>query len=109
VDATFNIEKGVLNNVDVVRAIQSPSRDGVRGGRTTFNSLTGSMQFAGKNYSFRQLQLASGPMQASGNVDVAANGDLSGRISAELGSKTFVVAKGTLNVTGNLKTPVLKP
>ena len=108
VDATFNIEKGVLSNVDIVRAIQSPSRDGVRGGRTAFNSLTGSMQFTGKNYSFRQLQLASGPMQANGNVDVAANGDLSGRVSAELGTKTMIVAKGTLNVTGNLKTPVFK-
>ncbi len=108
VDATFNIEKGTLSNVDIVRAIQSPARDGVRGGRTGFNSLTGSLQFAGKNYSYRQLQLASGPMQASGNVDIAANGDLSGRVSAELGTKTMVVAKGTLNVTGNLKTPVLK-
>jgi len=108
VDATFNIEKGVLSNVDIVRAIQSPSRDGVRGGRTEFNNLTDSMQLASKNYSFRQLQLASGPMQANGNVDVAANGDLSGRVSAELGTKTMVVAKGTVNVTGNLKTPILK-
>jgi hypothetical protein len=48
-------------------------------------------------------------MQASGNVDVAASGDLSGRISAELGTKTMIVARGTLNVTGNLKTPILKP
>ena len=93
----------------MVRAIQSPSRDGVRGGRTGFNSLTGSMQLSGKTWSFRQLQLASGPMQASGNVDVGPHGDLSGRVSAELGSKTMVVAKGTVNVTGNLKTPILKP
>jgi hypothetical protein len=108
-EATFNLEKGTLSNVDVVRAIQSPSREGVRGGRTSFNSLTGSMQLAGKTHSFRQLQLASGPMQASGNVEVSANGDLSGRISAELGSRTMIVARGTLNVIGNLKTPVLKP
>ena len=31
------------------------------------------------------------------------------RVSAELGSKTVVVARGTLNVTGNIKTPILKP
>ncbi|HEY6967546.1 MAG TPA: AsmA-like C-terminal region-containing protein, partial [Burkholderiales bacterium] len=109
VEATFNVERGALNNVDVVRAIQSPSRDGVRGGRTSFNSLTGSMQLASKVYSFRQLQLASGPMQANGTVDIAANGDLSGRVSAELGTKTMVVAKGTVSVTGNIKTPILKP
>jgi hypothetical protein len=108
VEATFNIEKGTLNNVDLVRAVQSPSRDGVRGGRTSFNSLTGSMSAAGRTYSYRQLQLASGPMQASGNFDVAPNGDLSGRVSAELGSKTFTVARGTLAVVGNLKTPVLR-
>jgi hypothetical protein len=47
-------------------------------------------------------------MNSSGNVDIAPNGDLSGRISTQLGSKTVVVARGNLVVTGNLKTPVLK-
>jgi hypothetical protein len=106
--ATFNIDRGSLNNVDVVRAIQSPSRDGLRGGKTSFNTLAGSVQLANKTYAFRQLQLASGPMSASGNVEVGANGDLSGRVSAEVGSKTVIVAKGTLIVTGNIRTPVLK-
>jgi len=109
VEATFSIESGSLINVDLVRAVQSPSRDGQRGGTTRFNSLAGSMQLAGKTYSYRQLQLASGPMSANGNVDVAPNGDLSGRVSAELGTKTFVVARGTLSVAGNLKSPLLRP
>jgi hypothetical protein len=108
VEATFNIERGSLNNVDLVRAIQSPSRDGVRGGKTAFNTLTGSLVVAGGAYSYRQLQLTSGPMNASGAVDVAANGDLTGRVNAELGSKSVVVARGTLIVTGNVKTPSLR-
>jgi hypothetical protein len=108
VEATFNIEKGVLNNVDIVRAIQSPARDGARGGKTGFNTLAGSMRLANQSYSYRQLQLSSGPMNASGNVEIASNGDLSGRVSAQLGSKTVVVARGNLTVTGNLKTPVLR-
>jgi hypothetical protein len=33
---------------------------------------------------------------------------LSGRINAQLGSKSVIVARGNLLVTGNLKTPVLK-
>jgi hypothetical protein len=107
-EATFTIERGELNNVDIVRAIQSPSRDGVRGGKTRFESLAGAVQASDKQFSYRKLQLGSGPMNATGNVDIAANGDLSGRVSAELGSKTVVVARGNLNVTGNLKTPVLK-
>jgi hypothetical protein len=108
VEATFNIEKGAINNVDIVRAIQVPSRDGVRGGKTGFTSLAGSMRLANRSYSYRQLQLSSGPMNASGNVDIAPDGVLSGRISTELGSKTVVVARGNLAVTGTLKTPVLK-
>jgi hypothetical protein len=108
VEATFNIEKGVINNVDIVRAIQIPSRDGVRGGKTSFSTLAGSMRLANQSYSYRQLQLSSGPMNSSGSVDIAPNGDLSGRISTQLGSKTVVVARGNLSVTGNLKTPVLK-
>jgi len=108
VEASFNVEKGSINNVDIIRAIQSPSRDGVRGGKTGFNSLAGSMRLANRGYSYRQLQLSSGPMNASGSVDVAPDGALSGRISTQLGSKTVIVARGNLVVSGNLKTPMLK-
>jgi hypothetical protein len=108
VEASFNIEKGSINNVDIIRAIQSPTRDGVRGGKTGFNSLSGTMRLANQIYSFRQLQLSSGPMNSSGSVDVSPDGTLSGRISTQLGSKTVIVARGNLVVTGNLKTPVLK-
>lgn len=108
VEASFNIEKGSINNVDLIRAIQSPARDGVRGGKTGFNSLAGTMRLANGSYSYRQMQLSSGPMNASGNVDVEPNGNLSGRVSTQLGTKTVIVARGNLVVTGNLKTPVLK-
>jgi hypothetical protein len=108
VEATFSVERGELNNVDIVRAVQSPSREGARGGKTRFDSLAGTLQAADKQFSYRKLQLASGPMNATGNVDVAANGELSGRVSAELGSKTVVVARGNLSVAGNLKTPILR-
>ena len=108
VDATFTVEHGELNNVDIVRAVQSPARDGVRGGKTRFDSLEGTLQASDKIVSYRGLVLGSGSMNATGNVAVAANGDLSGSVGAELGSKTVVVARSSLNVTGNLKTPILK-
>jgi uncharacterized protein involved in outer membrane biogenesis len=108
-EATFTVERGELNNVDIVRAVQSPARDGVRGGKTRFETFTGSLQVNDKLYSYRRLQLNSGPMNAAGNVDVAANGDLSGRVTAELGSKSIVVARANLTVTGSIKTPILKP
>jgi hypothetical protein len=109
VEASFTVERGVLNNVDIVRAVQSPSREGLRGGRTQFNDLAGTLQLANNTYSYRDLRLASGPMSASGSVEIAPNGELSGRISAQVGSKSLVVARGTLTVGGNLKTPTLRP
>jgi hypothetical protein len=107
VEATFNIEKGVLNNVDIVRAIQIPARDGVRGGKTGFNSLAGSMRLANQSYSYHQLQLSSGPMNSFGSVDIAPNGNLSGRISTQLGSKNVIVARQSER-NGQLKTPALR-
>jgi len=109
VEANFTLEKGVLNNVDIVRGVQGTARDGVRGGRTSYNELGGTLQVANNTYSYRQMRMSSGAMQAAGNFDISPNGELSGRISAELGSKSVVVARANLTVAGNLKTPVLKP
>ncbi|MCW5605613.1 MAG: hypothetical protein KIT18_13815, partial [Burkholderiales bacterium] len=109
VEASFTIEKGVLNNVDIVRAIQSPSRDGYRGGRTPFNELVGTLQVDGQRWAYRQLRLSSGPMNATGSFDIGPDGGLSGRISAEVGTGPVIVARGSLNVDGNVKTPLLKP
>ena len=47
VAATFTLQKGTLNNLDLVRAIQSTSRGGLRGGKTPYNELTGDAQSAG--------------------------------------------------------------
>src|SRR5262249_30280290 len=60
VDATFTIERGELNNVDIVRAVQSPARDGVRGGKTRFENLTGTLQASDRQFFYRKLQLGSG-------------------------------------------------
>ncbi|MDH5535186.1 MAG: AsmA family protein, partial [Betaproteobacteria bacterium] len=109
VNATFNVSSGVLSNVDLVRAMQSPTREGTRGGRTPFDVLTGTLQLSDNHYAYRQLRLASGPMNATGSVDVAPNGKLSGRINAVLGSGSVVVARGTVGVSGFVKLPVLGP
>jgi autotransporter translocation and assembly factor TamB len=107
--AGFSAKKGALNNVDIVHAIQAPSREGVRGGKTVFTELAGSLRVSDDSYAYRSLRLASGPMNAAGNVDIAPGGALSGRITAEVGSKSIVVARGSLNVGGTVQTPSLGP
>ncbi len=108
-EATFTIDIGELNNVDLVRAIQSPTASGNRGGKTKFDTLTGTLSASGNRYNYRQLQLSSGPLNASGAISVGSDSALSGRISAELGSKGLIVARGSLGVTGAVRDPVLRP
>ena len=106
-EGPFTIASGELNNVDIVRALQSARAAGQRGGKTRFDNLAGTVQVSGNNYSYRQLQLNSGPMNASGAVDIN-EGALSGRINAELGTKGLVVARGALAAGGTLRDPVLR-
>ena len=106
-EGPFTLAGGELNNVDVVRALQTNRAAGQRGGKTRFDTLTGAVQVSGRNYSYRQLQLSSGPMNATGAIDVN-EGALSGRINAELGTKGVVVARGALTPGGTLRDPVLR-
>ncbi|MGA0033249.1 MAG: AsmA-like C-terminal region-containing protein [Burkholderiales bacterium] len=108
-EATFTVDVGEMNNVDLVRAIQSPAPGGTRGGKTKFDTLAGSLSAANGRISYKQLQLASGPLNASGAINVGSDSALSGRISAELGSRGLVVARGSLNVTGAVRDPLLRP
>jgi hypothetical protein len=108
VNAQFSIARGELTNVDLLRALQSQSGASIRGGRTAFEKLSGVLRASEGRYSYRELQLASGPLHATGLIDVAANGELSGRISTELGSKGRVVARSALVLTGTVQDPQVK-
>jgi hypothetical protein len=101
------VSKGALNNLDLVRAIQSPSRTPQRGGRTPFNEITGDAQAAGGRIAYRNLKLVSGPMSGNGVVDVSKTAELSGRLNLVLGSQSVTVARGSLNLGGSLKDPQL--
>jgi len=99
VDATFSATRGELTNIDIVRAIQSPAAGAMRGGRTAFEELSGTLQASGKRYSYGNLRLASGPLNVAGGVDVGPGDQLAGRIVAELkgrGARSTFVIRGTV-------------
>ena len=93
---------------DLLRALQSPTGAAIRGGRTPFDKLSGVLKVSEGHYTYRELQLVSGPLNAIGLIDVSADGELSGRISTELGSKGGVVARSVMLLTGTLQDPQLK-
>ena len=107
VTATFMLQKGTLNNIDLVRAIQAAGRGGQRGGKTAYAELSGEAQAAGNRIAFRNLKLVAGPLNASGNVDVSPAAELAGRLSVQFGTQSVAVARGTLTVGGAIKDPLL--
>src|SRR5262249_9545626 len=68
VTATFTLLKGIINNVDLVRAIQTPSRSAQRGGKTQFTEIAGEALSAGNRIAYRNLRLSSGPLNANGSI-----------------------------------------
>ena len=107
VTANFALQKGTLSNLDLVRAIQSTSRTGLRGGKTPYTEITGEAQAAGNRISYRNLKLAAGPLNATGAVDVSPAAELAGRLNVQLGTQSVSIARGVLNVSGGMKDPLL--
>jgi hypothetical protein len=107
-DAVFTVTGGEILNFDLARALQSAALTASGGGRTGFEVLTGSVRVARGHYTFRQLQLASGPLHASGSVDVSPSRQLNGGLNASFGVPGAVPASLALIVTGTAQEPLLR-
>ena len=108
IDGTFDIKKGDLDGVDLVRALQSGGRGVTQGGATRFEEISGTLALSNGRYQYRNMKLSSGLLSATGAFEVSPNKDVSGRISIELRSQAAQI-RGNFIVDGDLKAIVLKP
>jgi uncharacterized protein involved in outer membrane biogenesis len=108
VDAVFMVRKGNLSGLDLVRALQSPSRDGTAGGKTKFEEMSGSLSTSDGRIQFNSIKLAAGALTASGQGEISANKDVNGRTYVELRSSANTI-RGNFLVQGTLKGMVLRP
>ncbi|MGH8710404.1 MAG: AsmA-like C-terminal region-containing protein [Burkholderiales bacterium] len=107
VDSSFRVSKGSLNNMDLTRALQAPSREGVRGGKTLFTEFSGNLSYGNGGYQFKDMRLVSGPLSATGSADISTGNQLAGRVNVELKSgATFI--KNSFVVSGNINGLVLR-
>jgi len=108
-ETPFNVRKGVLQGFDIVAAATSVIRRDQSGGETRFETLSGRAFVDRGAYRLSQLNITSGSLNATGNVNVAANRSLSGRIDANvqvIGKSAVTVP---LNVAGTMDLPLLYP
>jgi hypothetical protein len=107
-DAVFAVRKGNLSGLDLVRALQSPSRDGIAGGKTRFEELSGNLSTSGGRYQYNGVKMLAGALSANGQAEVTPSGEVNGRTYVELRSSANVV-RGNFRITGSTKGMVLKP
>ncbi|MDP3087101.1 MAG: AsmA-like C-terminal region-containing protein [Methylotenera sp.] len=95
--ASFGINNGKINGIDLARTAMSRSDKSLAGYATNFDKLTGNLNVKNGHFQFRKLVLKSDQLQAQGNVEIQPNQDISGNISTNL-----IVLSRRLNARFNL-------
>jgi hypothetical protein len=102
----FTVRGAVLHGVDLAAAVRTlgVSRDG----QTVLDTLTGQVATQGKAVHLTNLVASSGMLSATGDVSLAADRSLSGKINAALGGSALS-AGVPLKVAGTLDAPSVSP
>ncbi len=80
----FEITRGRIEGLDIAQAAMAKSGQPLAGESTRFDSLQGSLQISNQQYRLDNLILNSKHLHARGEVTIAADGEISGNINANL-------------------------
>ncbi len=100
-DGNFAIQKGSITNVDMTRLLQGSSSGG---GTTLFSEMSGVVSADANRLLVRQIRMAAGLLNATGQVEMDPQKNLSGRMQIELRAES-VQARAMLTVSGTLQNP----
>lgn len=107
-ETPFDIRDGVLQGIDIQKAASSLlTRDS--SGETRFDTLSGHFAMERGTQRITGLKVASGSLAADGNVTIAPNKALSGRINAQVKVGSLAAATVPLNLSGTLDSPLALP
>lgn len=107
-DTPFDIRDGVLHGIDIQKAATSLiTKDS--SGQTRFETLSGHFAMERGTQRITDLKVASGSLAADGNVTIAPNKTLSGRINAQVKAGSIAAASVPLNISGTVDNPRALP
>lgn len=107
-DTPFDIRNGVLQGVDIQEAAMNPARKG-GGGETRFDTLSGQFAMDRGTQRLTGLKVSSGSLAADGNVTIAPDKSLSGRVNAKANVVGQTGVSVPLNILGTLDSPLALP
>jgi uncharacterized protein involved in outer membrane biogenesis len=106
-ESRFVVHQAVIHGIDLVKAVRSVGLS--RGGVTRLDTLAGQVRTRGRTVELRNLVASSGALSAGGQVTIAPDRQLQGRIEVNLGAKMVGTAVGVpLLVEGTLDKPQLR-
>lgn len=103
-ETRFTVRNAVVHGVDLARAVKTIGLS--RGGETPLDTLAGQVVTRGRSVQLNNLVATSGLLSATGNVALAPDRALSGRITVDLAASAAGGAIGVpLAVGGTLDAP----
>lgn len=103
-ETRFTVRNAVVHGLDLARAVKTIGLS--RGGETALDTLAGQVVTRGRSVQLGNLVATSGLLSATGNVAVAPNRTLSGRVTVDLAASAAGGAIGVpLAVGGTLDAP----
>lgn len=107
-DFKFNVNKGVLHGLDLVKIASLLLKKDKNGGETEFDEFSGLLNIEGKQYHIKDIKISSGLLAANGQVQVKPNKELDGAIEVALKHSVSLVAI-PLDISGTVSDPVVSP
>lgn len=109
-EGDFNVQDGVYYGLDLAKAATLFLKTGDKGGETKFNTLSGHLLREGKTTHLTNLNISSGILAATGNVDISPREELGGVVTVKVSNSALGFATGIpLQLSGTLASPMAFP
>lgn len=106
-EGSFTISRGVLGGFDLAEAVRRAGRAPLRGGATRYDQATGRLLIAPGSTRLVELSIGTGVLKSTGEMEIARDGKLGGRLDVEMRGSASVV-RMPVTLSGSLKDPVLQ-
>ncbi len=88
ITANIALKNGKINGVDLEHALMTQQNVSLAGGATNFDKLSANLHVKDGQYHYKQIALETSQFHVNGNIEIAQNQAISGRVNAALNAQS---------------------
>jgi AsmA-like C-terminal region len=88
ITANIELKNGKINGVDLEQAVMAHQNTSLAGRATDFDKLSANLHVKDGQYYYKQIALDTAQFHANGNVEIAQNQAISGRVNAAINAQS---------------------